>query len=745
MNKLTSIRIKQSDGTYSEDIPVQVLAENVLWRSGQPESLLDIIGQVDVDTDGSLQHQIDLLDSKKINIADLNSYLANQISTDVTSWLNTNVDPVGSAVAVDASLSIEGAAADAKQTGNIKRSTINYNVYDFLYDNIAYISRTSSNVVFSWDTNNGICIADGTPNSVSFTNLYTSNNSLLPGLVPGGTYLFTAISSDNNLRLETLIYDESSNVLLDFTIINTPKAMTIPINAYKMTVRVRAYGTLTNATIKNIAILNTETNYMISATRAKIFANRSNMIADMSLQIGQYALTMGYYAEGDGGGALYRIASTRPADYHPMLQSGLYAVLIPNGEINAAALGAIGDNDTVTKARYAIQAAIDYGLNLRFPVDIVIRGGITIPDDLDGKRIAFDGDITYRGSVAALTVHNTKNVEVVGKNIVCTSTGTGILYLQDGTGGNAQTLYNTNVHFYLIKTDGAGIKLQAHTWGILECCVHVDKISSTGTGIFAQCLGEDNTNHSSFIGQMRYEIQHINCGGDNYALRFYATAELSTITGVFIDSISFENSVNGIMLRGDCKLIKIYNIRILEVDSFTWIINATGQLRYIDFSFTSPVRDDKIFIETVQPISAYPVKISGGIYSPTSYRFADYLIISSYGRTYGGDVGFERINGEDFVFKDSNANYRCFTRLINNSNKTIVYSSEIRSYFHPFGYNTLYITQNKTDGSIIKIMYNDTTAIFDGSTVTEEGETTYMIKAFYNPSEGSVKYLTIKL
>ena len=40
------------------------------------------------------------------------------IASAVTDWLEENVDPVGSAVVVDSSLSIEGAAADAKVTGN---------------------------------------------------------------------------------------------------------------------------------------------------------------------------------------------------------------------------------------------------------------------------------------------------------------------------------------------------------------------------------------------------------------------------------------------------------------------------------------------------------------------------------------------------------------------------------------------------------------------------------------------------
>ena len=44
MNKLTSIRIKQTDDTYSDDIPVQVLADNVVWTQGSTVSLTTILG-----------------------------------------------------------------------------------------------------------------------------------------------------------------------------------------------------------------------------------------------------------------------------------------------------------------------------------------------------------------------------------------------------------------------------------------------------------------------------------------------------------------------------------------------------------------------------------------------------------------------------------------------------------------------------------------------------------------------------
>ena len=42
MDKLTAIKIKYDDGTYSDEIPVSVLAENVDWNSTL--SLVDILG-----------------------------------------------------------------------------------------------------------------------------------------------------------------------------------------------------------------------------------------------------------------------------------------------------------------------------------------------------------------------------------------------------------------------------------------------------------------------------------------------------------------------------------------------------------------------------------------------------------------------------------------------------------------------------------------------------------------------------
>lgn len=57
MDKLTAIKIKYDDGTYSDEIPVSVLSENVEWDN--THTLVDVLGSIDVDAKGSLQNQID--------------------------------------------------------------------------------------------------------------------------------------------------------------------------------------------------------------------------------------------------------------------------------------------------------------------------------------------------------------------------------------------------------------------------------------------------------------------------------------------------------------------------------------------------------------------------------------------------------------------------------------------------------------------------------------------------------------
>lgn len=122
-DKIKAIKIKQENGTYSEEIPISVNVQNVQWDENN-HTLLDVLGSVDISSSGkgNLQHQIDELDGDKISTNEFNSrlndFLKDQISAEITDWLDDNVNPVGSAVIVDKTLTIDGAAADAKVVGD---------------------------------------------------------------------------------------------------------------------------------------------------------------------------------------------------------------------------------------------------------------------------------------------------------------------------------------------------------------------------------------------------------------------------------------------------------------------------------------------------------------------------------------------------------------------------------------------------------------------------------------------------
>ena len=78
----------------------------------------------------------------------LDSYLAEEIGTDVTAWLNAHVTPGGSTIVVDDTLSISGAAADAAKCGKLKNAvndmvddTMNVTLTGSYYDFSEYIEK----------------------------------------------------------------------------------------------------------------------------------------------------------------------------------------------------------------------------------------------------------------------------------------------------------------------------------------------------------------------------------------------------------------------------------------------------------------------------------------------------------------------------------------------------------------------------------------------------------------------------
>ena len=115
MDKLASIKIRQDNGTYSDPIPVSVLAENVECNNGN--YLIDILGNIDIQEKGNIQYQLNQLFNTRISASELNDYVYNNLEQTVTNWLENNIESGDGSIVIDKSLSIEGAAADAEKVG----------------------------------------------------------------------------------------------------------------------------------------------------------------------------------------------------------------------------------------------------------------------------------------------------------------------------------------------------------------------------------------------------------------------------------------------------------------------------------------------------------------------------------------------------------------------------------------------------------------------------------------------------
>ena len=89
MDKLTAIKIKYNDGTYSDEIPISVLSENVEWDSAH--TLVEVLGSIDVDAKGTIQAQIDKLSAQGAG-AHNSIYRGKNLGTSVTAkqWAAIN-------------------------------------------------------------------------------------------------------------------------------------------------------------------------------------------------------------------------------------------------------------------------------------------------------------------------------------------------------------------------------------------------------------------------------------------------------------------------------------------------------------------------------------------------------------------------------------------------------------------------------------------------------------------------------
>ena len=106
----------------------------------------------------------------------------------------------------------------------------------------------------------------------------------------------------------------------------------------------------------------------IQANVAWTFDTVADMKEATNLIDGSYAKVIGFFAVNDGGGATYRISDTQPAGFYVTLDSGLYAELVLENEMNLTQFGVDHTaSDTTEDINRAIEICANAGITLIIP------------------------------------------------------------------------------------------------------------------------------------------------------------------------------------------------------------------------------------------------------------------------------------------------------------------------------------------------------------------------------------------
>lgn len=205
--------------TYFTGLDVQTAINNALdemVNDGTFDAALErvvsanINGVVAEQLDGVVDNKLggvvgDLIDSAVQNV--VGDTAENVASRTATQWLEDNIT-VSSGVTIDQSLSISGAAADAKVTGDkidICDSEDKLNIYDCLLPNATFTNEGGGGLSFSYNLKDETVTVTGVANSdFGFNVLYANQTGYPSPMKKGETYFL--IVPDSRVKLNIFEY-----------------------------------------------------------------------------------------------------------------------------------------------------------------------------------------------------------------------------------------------------------------------------------------------------------------------------------------------------------------------------------------------------------------------------------------------------------------------------------------------------------------------------------------------------------
>lgn len=238
VGKLNDAYVQLQDyvNNYFDELDIEAELRNVLDAmalDGTLDELLDPLvadrlpGVVGEQIDAVVAEQIDNSVGEQIGgvvSEQLPPLVAENVPDNVTDWLDENVDPVGSAIIVDKTLTIDGAAADAKVVGN-KIEYLNKTVdiitatgWSIFTDKQVVVTPTNLNSV-TLDENNHVV-----PTTASSNGRYVQVDA-----TAGDKFTIKSSASGSSIRCYAFIKSNgdiisraASNTTLDYEVITAP-------------------------------------------------------------------------------------------------------------------------------------------------------------------------------------------------------------------------------------------------------------------------------------------------------------------------------------------------------------------------------------------------------------------------------------------------------------------------------------------------------------------------------------------
>ena len=312
-DKLTAVRLKQADGTYTDQIPIWTTADNVAYKNNY--TLQQAIGNINISTDGNIEQQLENLNNKYNNAlaafgtpltaADASAmtdhdkiyvYVKTPAESGYTTgnWYYWNGSAWTSGgiynsagVETDTTLSITDVPADAKATGDkikiLTNQLQNFNSFDIWNGLLRNSNGTSGGVSYTWS--DGICTiiaSQGVSGNDDSANVVLTSKKLPDTVIPGETYYVQYKTTNENVCLRIIFKTAdggSSTYIRPVTYLTENTPVTVPLEARYWTAAIYISPNTalpTTVTVSDIHFLSAKTNKELSEETNDIFTSFSS-------------------------------------------------------------------------------------------------------------------------------------------------------------------------------------------------------------------------------------------------------------------------------------------------------------------------------------------------------------------------------------------------------------------------------------------------------------------------------------